>query len=118
MVNRRVLAVLGIALASLIVLSIAHASEIDQATKLTISQSVQIPTGGRSLAKLLAVGRLNGGQPFSYAVNAVFKGGKPYSVYSVPNRSRRIDSDKRFLGVLPAKPTGIAKRSHNINEYH
>jgi len=43
MINRRVLAVLGIALASLIVLSSAHASEIDQATKLTFSQSVQIP---------------------------------------------------------------------------
>ena len=34
---------LGLALASLIVLPNAHASEFDQATKLTFSQSVQIP---------------------------------------------------------------------------
>ena len=43
MIDRKAFAVLGLALASLIVLPNAHASEIDQATKLTFSQSVQIP---------------------------------------------------------------------------
>jgi hypothetical protein len=43
MINRKAFVVLGLALASLLVLSDAHASEIDQATKLTFSQSVQIP---------------------------------------------------------------------------
>jgi hypothetical protein len=43
MIDRKVFAVLGLALASLIVLSNAHASEMDQATKLTFSQSVQVP---------------------------------------------------------------------------
>lgn len=43
MIDRKAFAVLGLALASLIVLPNAHASEIDQATKLTFSQSVKIP---------------------------------------------------------------------------
>jgi hypothetical protein len=42
MINRKVLAVLGMALASLVTSS-AHATEVDQATKLTFSQSVQVP---------------------------------------------------------------------------
>ena len=40
---RKTFAVLGLLLASLMVLCIAHAGEKDQATKLTFSQSVQIP---------------------------------------------------------------------------
>jgi len=40
---RKAFAVLGLVLASLMVLCIAHAGETDQATKLTFSQSVQIP---------------------------------------------------------------------------
>src|SRR5271170_5137551 len=43
MIDRKVFAVLGLALASLIVLPNAHASEFDQATKLTFSQAVEIP---------------------------------------------------------------------------
>ena len=43
MINRKAFAVLGLALASLIALPNAHASDMDQATKLTFSQSVQIP---------------------------------------------------------------------------
>ena len=43
MIDRKVLVVFGLALASLMVLSNAHASEIDQSTKLTFSQSVQVP---------------------------------------------------------------------------
>jgi hypothetical protein len=43
MIDKKAFAVLGLALASLIVLPNAHASETDQATKLTFSQSVQIP---------------------------------------------------------------------------
>lgn len=43
MIDRKAFAVLGLALASLIVLPSTHASEMDQATKLTFSQSVQIP---------------------------------------------------------------------------
>jgi len=43
MIDRKVFAVLGLALASLMVLSNAHASELDQTTKLTFSQPVQIP---------------------------------------------------------------------------
>jgi hypothetical protein len=43
MITRKAFAVLGLALASLVVLSSGHASELDQATKLTFSQSVQIP---------------------------------------------------------------------------
>ena len=43
MINRKAFVVLGLALASLLVLSDAHASEIDQATKLTFSGAVQIP---------------------------------------------------------------------------
>jgi len=43
MINRKVFVVFGLALASLFVLSDAHANEIDQTTKLTFSQSVQIP---------------------------------------------------------------------------
>jgi len=43
MIDRKAFAVLGLALASLIVLPNAHASEFDQATKLTFSQTVQIP---------------------------------------------------------------------------
>ncbi len=42
MINRKALAVLGLALASLVI-SKAHATEVDQATKLTFSQSVQVP---------------------------------------------------------------------------
>jgi hypothetical protein len=43
MINRKIFAVLGLALASLFVLSDAHASDLDQATKLTFSQPIQIP---------------------------------------------------------------------------
>src|ERR1700680_3435380 len=43
MINRKALVVFALALASLIVLPNALASERDQATKLTFSQSVQIP---------------------------------------------------------------------------
>ncbi len=43
MINRKAFVVFGLALASLIVLPNARASETDQATKLTFSQSVQIP---------------------------------------------------------------------------
>jgi hypothetical protein len=43
MIHRRALVVFGLALASLILFSDVHASEIDRATKLTFSQSVQIP---------------------------------------------------------------------------
>ena len=43
MINRRAVAAFVLALASLTVLPNAHASEFDQATKLTFSQSVQIP---------------------------------------------------------------------------
>jgi hypothetical protein len=43
MINRKAVAVFVLALASLIVLPNAHASEFDQATKFTFSQSVQIP---------------------------------------------------------------------------
>jgi hypothetical protein len=43
MITRKAFAVLGLALASLMAVSNAHASEIDQATELTFSQSVQIP---------------------------------------------------------------------------
>jgi hypothetical protein len=43
MIDRKAFAVLGLALASLGVLPNAHASELDQATKLTFNQSVQIP---------------------------------------------------------------------------
>ena len=43
MINRKAFAVLGLALASLIALPNAHASDFDQATKLTFSQAVQIP---------------------------------------------------------------------------
>jgi hypothetical protein len=43
MINRKAFVVFGLALASLVVFSDAHASELDQATKLTFSQSVQIP---------------------------------------------------------------------------
>jgi hypothetical protein len=42
-IDRKAFVVLGLALASLVVLSNAHASEIDEATKLTFSQAVQIP---------------------------------------------------------------------------
>jgi hypothetical protein len=42
MINRKAFAVLGLALAFLII-PVARASEADQATKLTFSQSVQIP---------------------------------------------------------------------------
>jgi Protein of unknown function (DUF2911) len=42
MINRKAFAVLGLALAFLILLPVARASETDQATKLTFSQSVQI----------------------------------------------------------------------------
>ncbi len=47
MINRKVFVLLGLALA-LLMLPVARASETDQATKLTFSQSVQIP--GRVLA--------------------------------------------------------------------
>jgi hypothetical protein len=43
MINQKALVVFGLALASLVVFSDARASEIDQATKFTFSQSVQIP---------------------------------------------------------------------------
>jgi hypothetical protein len=43
MINRKVFAALGFAMASLIALSSAQADDIDQATKLTFSQPVQIP---------------------------------------------------------------------------
>ena len=43
MINRKAVAVFVLAMASLIVLSNAHASDFDQATKFTFSQSVQIP---------------------------------------------------------------------------
>ena len=43
MINRKAFAVLGLALASLLALPNAQASEQDQATKLTFSQSVEIP---------------------------------------------------------------------------
>jgi hypothetical protein len=43
MIDRKAFVVLGLALASLMVLPNAHASDMDQATKLTFSQSVQIP---------------------------------------------------------------------------
>jgi hypothetical protein len=43
MITRKALAVFGLALASLIVLPNTHASEIDQATKLTFNRPVQIP---------------------------------------------------------------------------
>ena len=41
--NRKAVAVFVLALASLVVLSDAHASEFDQATKFTFSKSIQIP---------------------------------------------------------------------------
>ena len=43
MITRKAFAVLGLAVAALITLPVARASEADQATKLTFSQSVQIP---------------------------------------------------------------------------
>src|ERR1700726_4883809 len=43
MINRKALVVFALALASLVVFSNAQASDLDQATKLTFSQSVQIP---------------------------------------------------------------------------
>ena len=43
MINRKAFAVFSLALAFLIVLQNAHASEIDQATKLTFNRSVRIP---------------------------------------------------------------------------
>jgi hypothetical protein len=43
MIDRKEFAVLGLALASLIGFSSTHASELDRATQLTFSQSVQIP---------------------------------------------------------------------------
>ena len=43
MITRKVVAVLGLALGFLIMLPVARASETDQATQLTFSQSVQIP---------------------------------------------------------------------------
>ena len=43
MINRKAVAVLGLALGFLIMLPVARASELDQASKLTFSQSVQIP---------------------------------------------------------------------------
>ncbi len=43
MINRKAVAVFVLALASLMVLPNAHASEFDQATKFTFSQPVQIP---------------------------------------------------------------------------
>jgi hypothetical protein len=43
MINRKAVAVLGLALGFLIMLPVARASEMDQATKITFSQSVQIP---------------------------------------------------------------------------
>jgi len=43
MITRKAFAVLGLALASLIVLPHAHASDFDEATKVTFSQAVQIP---------------------------------------------------------------------------
>ena len=43
MINRKVFVVFGLALASLLLFSNAQASDLDQATKLTFSQSVQIP---------------------------------------------------------------------------
>ena len=38
MINRKAFVVFGLALASLVVFSDAHASEVDQATKLILSQ--------------------------------------------------------------------------------
>jgi hypothetical protein len=43
MINRKAVAIFVLALASLVAFTDAHASEEDQATKLTFSQSVQIP---------------------------------------------------------------------------
>jgi Protein of unknown function (DUF2911) len=43
MINRKAVAVLGLALGFLIMLPVARASEMDQATKISFSQSVQIP---------------------------------------------------------------------------
>jgi hypothetical protein len=43
MITRKVVAALGLALGFLIMLPVARASEVDQATQLTFSQSVQIP---------------------------------------------------------------------------
>src|ERR1700719_3547 len=43
MISRKAFAVFVLALASLVVLSDARASDIDQATKLTFTQSFQIP---------------------------------------------------------------------------
>src|ERR1700758_5057127 len=43
MIDRKAFVVLGLGLASLIVFSNAYANELDQSTKLTFSQSVQIP---------------------------------------------------------------------------
>jgi len=43
MIDRKVFAVLGLALASLIALPNTYATEADQATKLTFNQSIQIP---------------------------------------------------------------------------
>jgi hypothetical protein len=43
MMNRKAVVVFGLALASLFVFSDARASELDQATKFTFSQPVQIP---------------------------------------------------------------------------
>jgi Protein of unknown function (DUF2911) len=43
MINRKVFATLGLLLAFGIMLPVTRASEMDQATKLTFSQSVQIP---------------------------------------------------------------------------
>jgi hypothetical protein len=43
MITRKAFAVLGLAIVTLITLPVARACETDQATKLTFSQSVQIP---------------------------------------------------------------------------
>ena len=43
MIDKKAFAVLGLALASLVIHPNAHASETDQATRLTFSESVQIP---------------------------------------------------------------------------
>jgi hypothetical protein len=43
MINRKAVVVFALALASLVGISNAHASEFDQATKFTFSQPVQIP---------------------------------------------------------------------------
>ena len=41
--SRKAFITLGLMLASLVILPVAHADEFDQATKLTFNQSVQIP---------------------------------------------------------------------------